>query len=144
MSIPNPDFLHSYYSGIDRTRHEDYSVYVFDLFDEGYIELLVDKLMYDLNIENNVDKINFAASFVQNLEYKRDSETNESLEYPYYPIETLDDAITLLTGVEAGRRDERGEYPAGSINQRVQARLLELFELRQKHSLARTGDQENE
>ena len=35
------------------------------------------------------DKINYVASFVQSLEYKSDSETNASYEYPRYPLETI-------------------------------------------------------
>ena len=89
ISIPYPNFLYSHYSSIDRARLEDYSVYVFDLYDDNYIDLLVDRLMHSSNMESDVDKINFATSFVQNLEYKKDSETNESFEYPRYPIETI-------------------------------------------------------
>jgi len=89
LSVPYPEFLDSYYSSIDRARLEDYSVYVFDLYDDDYIDLLIDRLMYDSGIEEDIDKINFAASFVQNLEYKKDSETNESFEYPRYPVETI-------------------------------------------------------
>jgi len=89
LSVPYPEFLYLYYSNIDRSRLEDYSVYVFDLYDDDYIDLLIDRLMYGSNMEDDVDKINFAASFVQNLEYKKDSETNGSFEYPRYPIETI-------------------------------------------------------
>jgi lon-related putative ATP-dependent protease len=49
-----------------------------------------------------------------------------------YPIETVDDAIELLTGVEAGVVDAQGAYPEGSINRRVQARLDQLNKLRQE------------
>lgn len=49
-----------------------------------------------------------------------------------YAIHTADEAISLLTGVPAGERDERGEFPAGAVNQRVEARLLEFSKLRQK------------
>jgi len=45
-----------------------------------------------------------------------------------YPVRTVDEAITILTGVEAGERDEEGNYPEGSVNARVQARLKELAE----------------
>lgn len=40
-----------------------------------------------------------------------------------YPIATIDEGITLLTGVEAGEPDENGEYPHGSINRKVAKRL---------------------
>jgi len=89
LSVPYPEFLYSYYSSIDRSRLEDYSVYVFDLYDDDYIDLLIDRLMYGSDIEDDIDKINFAASFVQNLKYKKDSEINGSFEYPRYPVETI-------------------------------------------------------
>jgi hypothetical protein len=34
--------------------------------------------------------------------------------------------MELLTGVPAGERDEEGKFPEGSINQRVEARLIDL------------------
>jgi len=89
LIVPYPEFLYSYYVGIERSSIEDYSVYVFDYYDNDYIDLLIDRLMYGSKMEDDVDKINFAASFVQNLKYKKDSETNESFEYPRYPIETI-------------------------------------------------------
>ena len=47
-----------------------------------------------------------------------------------YPVETIDQGIELLTGVPAGEPDETGAFPAGSVNQRVEARLRELAERR--------------
>jgi lon-related putative ATP-dependent protease len=47
-----------------------------------------------------------------------------------YPVETIDQGIELLTGVPAGEPDETGEFPAGSVNQRVEARLRALAEKR--------------
>jgi predicted ATP-dependent protease len=47
-----------------------------------------------------------------------------------YPVETIDQGIGLLTGVPAGKADETGTFPAGSVNQRVEARLRELAERR--------------
>lgn len=43
--------------------------------------------------------------------------------FAIYPIRTIDEGIALLTGVPAGERDARGEYPPGSVNRKVQARL---------------------
>ena len=45
-------------------------------------------------------------------------------------METIDQGIEILTGVPAGERDDAGEFPAGSVNQRVEARLMELAEKR--------------
>jgi predicted ATP-dependent protease len=44
------------------------------------------------------------------------------------PVESVDGAMELLTGVPAGERDERGAFPEGSVNGRVEARLAKLAE----------------
>jgi len=54
-------------------------------------------------------------------------------QFAVYPIETVDQAVALLTGVPAGEPDAQGQYPAGTVNQRVAARLQELFQLRLKY-----------
>jgi predicted ATP-dependent protease len=61
-----------------------------------------------------------------------------------YPVETVDEAVELLMGVEAGAPDENGVYPQGSINARVQARLEELNELRQRYGEAEKEKEEHE
>lgn len=40
-----------------------------------------------------------------------------------YPIETLDDAIALLMGYEAGNRNNKGEFPKNSIYRLIEERL---------------------
>jgi hypothetical protein len=47
-------------------------------------------------------------------------------EFHIYPIETIDQGIELLTGIEAGERGEDGDYPYGTVNHRVQRRLNEM------------------
>jgi predicted ATP-dependent protease len=39
------------------------------------------------------------------------------------PIETVDQGLALLTGLPAGEPDKNGNYPAGTINHRIAARL---------------------
>ena len=56
----------------------------------------------------------------------------EEGKFHIYPVTTIDEAIELLTGIEAGESNEEGNYPEGSINCRVQARLEELVNLRQE------------
>ncbi len=41
-------------------------------------------------------------------------------------METIDQGIELLTGLEAGERDAEGGYPEASFNRRVEDRLSEL------------------
>jgi ATP-dependent Lon protease len=43
-----------------------------------------------------------------------------------YPVETIDQGIEILTGVEAGARQEDGTYPAGTVNYLVDKKLLEF------------------
>jgi hypothetical protein len=51
-----------------------------------------------------------------------------------HAVENVDEAIELLTGVSAGERDEEGAFPEGSINQRVESRLVELAEAQRSFS----------
>jgi hypothetical protein len=86
ISIPYPDFLFEYYSSLDRILKEDYSFYVFDKYDDDFLRLLSNLLQFSSSTQSDVDKINFAASFIQNLEYKSDVTEDD---YPNYPVETL-------------------------------------------------------
>ncbi|WP_028585336.1 Lon protease family protein [Desulfogranum mediterraneum] len=45
-------------------------------------------------------------------------------QFSIYPISTVDEAISLLTGREAGESDSGGVYPEDSVNGRVEATLL--------------------
>jgi predicted ATP-dependent protease len=47
-----------------------------------------------------------------------------------YPVRHVDDAITLLTGIEAGQRTRSGSFPRGTVNLAVQKRLKALAEKR--------------
>jgi predicted ATP-dependent protease len=49
-----------------------------------------------------------------------------------YPVDTVDDALELLTGIAVGAPDAEGVLPEGSVNQRVAQRLQHLAELRRK------------
>jgi len=89
ISVPYVDFLFDYYDGLSRIQNEDYCLYIFDPFDDPYLDLFTDLLMAEYIGFDDVDKINFAASLVQSLEYKKDSLTDDSYEYPRYPVETL-------------------------------------------------------
>ncbi len=41
-----------------------------------------------------------------------------------YPVATINQGLEILTGLPAGERDETGQFPEGSVNRRVEARLL--------------------
>jgi lon-related putative ATP-dependent protease len=67
------------------------------------------------------------ASNVQHLMLRHDVvDAAAAGKFNIYPVQTVDQAIELLTGVPAGERDEDGNFPEGSINHRVESRLLDL------------------
>lgn len=51
-------------------------------------------------------------------------------EFKIISIAHVDEALSLLTGTEAGTRDQEGNFPDGSVNALVEASLLELAEVR--------------
>jgi lon-related putative ATP-dependent protease len=64
------------------------------------------------------------SSNVQHLMLRLDVvEAAKEGRFHIYPVETIDDGIELLTGVKAGTRDKNGEFPPGSVNGLVEARL---------------------
>jgi lon-related putative ATP-dependent protease len=72
------------------------------------------------------------ASNVRHLMLRQDIvEAVRSGTFKVYAVETIDQGIEILTGVRAGERDASGKFPEGSVNHRVEARLIELAEKRQ-------------
>ncbi len=61
-------------------------------------------------------------------------------EFSIFPIETVDQAISLLTGVDAGERVAGGKYPENSVNGLVEQRLLEFS--RSRASFGKSGERE--
>jgi lon-related putative ATP-dependent protease len=45
-----------------------------------------------------------------------------------YTIENVNDGIQILTGVEAGEKDQKGKYPVGSAHWKIQRKLKEFHE----------------
>ena len=71
------------------------------------------------------------ASNVKHLMLRRDVvAAAQAGQFHVYSVENVDQAIALLTGVAAGQADDNGQYPTGSINERVATRVAELNELR--------------
>jgi predicted ATP-dependent protease len=72
------------------------------------------------------------ASNVQHLMLRQDVvEAVEAGKFHIYPVQTVDEGIEILTGLPAGKPDEDGRYPEGSLNYQVQERLAQLAEKRQ-------------
>jgi hypothetical protein len=63
-------------------------------------------------------------------------EAVEEKRFRIYPISTIDQGIEILTGTPAGARDEKGEFAAETINQRVEAKLIEFADKRRAYAAA--------
>ena len=48
--------------------------------------------------------------------------------FAIYPVASIDQGMELLTGLSAGQRDAAGEFPEGTVNQRIEARLVGFSE----------------
>ncbi len=64
-------------------------------------------------------------------------------QFHIYEVDTVDDALYLLTGIEPGEMDEEGNYPEGSLNARANERLHEMTLIRQ-HYAEHAKDKEDE
>lgn len=54
----------------------------------------------------------------------------EKNQFYIYPVNTVDEAISILTGLPAGERNKKMEFPENSVNYKVEKRLLEFAELK--------------
>ena len=83
------------------------------------------------------------AANVKHLMLRRDVvAAAEAGQFRIYAVENVDQAIATLTGLPAGEADAKGEYPEGSVNRRVAARLAELTEI--SASFARKSEKKPE
>ena len=62
-------------------------------------------------------------------------EAAEAGDFHIYPVETVDQGIELLTGVEAGERGAQNGFPEDTINGRVEARLRTYADRRRQFAL---------
>ncbi|MFQ5634754.1 MAG: Lon protease family protein [Gammaproteobacteria bacterium] len=67
------------------------------------------------------------ADNVQHLVLRRDvADAVAAGRFSVFPLRHVDQAITLMTGTEAGRRDDDGRFPDDSVNGQVARALAEL------------------
>ena len=88
-----PQALYDDYKGIPRPPTANYSVYVTHPLDDTSMNNLVKMIERVAEKEgfSELEKVEFATTFVQSLPYTSDSVTTSYDEYPRYPIETLVD-----------------------------------------------------
>jgi len=69
------------------------------------------------------------ASNVKHLMLKEELlEAVKKGKFAIYAVKTVDEGISILTGIEAGKADEKGVFPPESVNGKVVARLKQLSE----------------
>ena len=77
------------------------------------------------------------AGNVQHLMLRRDVvDAVRTGKFHIYPVSRIDEGIELLTGVTAGERQPDGKFPKGTVNRRVEDRLLGLAEQRRRFGLS--------
>jgi lon-related putative ATP-dependent protease len=80
---------------------------------------------------------------VRNLMLKKEIvESVRGGKFHIYPSETIDQAIEILTEMEAGERDSNGKFKEGTVNYLVDKRLKELVEDFTKLAKERMGKRE--
>jgi hypothetical protein len=82
LRLPSVNWSCEYYNGLSRFDINDDAPYVFDPYDDTYIDFIAHQLLTMSHAQSDVEKINFIASFVQSIPYVENT-------YPTYPIELL-------------------------------------------------------
>jgi lon-related putative ATP-dependent protease len=68
---------------------------------------------------------------VKHLMLRKDVvEAVEANRFQVYPVDHVDQALSLLMGQSAGMKDEKGNFPDGSVNGKIRDRLLDFAEKR--------------
>ncbi len=65
-------------------------------------------------------------------------------QFQIYEVHTVDQALTLLTGIEPGEANEEGDYPEGSLNAMAYDRLHEMTLIRQHYAEQAKEKEESE
>lgn len=71
-----------------------------------------------------------AANVKHLMLHRRVVEAARDGRFHVHAVETIAQGIEILTGMPAGERGADGAFPAGSVNHRVEARLIQLAEAR--------------
>jgi Lon-like ATP-dependent protease len=73
------------------------------------------------------------AANVKNLMLREDVvEAIAAGQFHIWTVETIDEGIELLTGVKAGKRNTKGQFPPDSVHGKVEARLKQIADVLEK------------
>jgi lon-related putative ATP-dependent protease len=68
----------------------------------------------------------------------------EKEKFAIYTVKTIDEGISILTGIEAGKADEKGDFPPASVNGKVITRLKELSKIAKEFSQSKENKNNEE
>lgn len=79
---------------------------------------------------------------VKNLMLKREVlEAVEKGQFHIYPVSTIEEGIEILTGMEAGVREDDGTYPEGTLFRKVDEKLRQMAEMSKEFGKAREEEE---
>lgn len=67
-------------------------------------------------------------------------EAVEQRQFSVFAVQNIDEALSILTGMKAGKRNDAGEFPEGSVNYRVEQQLIRYASLRKSFAESSDGD----
>lgn len=82
LRLPSMNWSYEYYKGLSLFDIDDDAPYVFDPYDDSYIDFIAHQLLAMSHAQSDVEKIDFVASFVQGIPYVENT-------YPTYPMVLL-------------------------------------------------------
>jgi predicted ATP-dependent protease len=77
----------------------------------------------------------------KNLMLRKDvREAVDNDKFQIYSVESVDEGMEILTGLEMGEPDEDGNYPEGTINYKVMDRLNQFANKRREYMISENGE----
>src|SRR6056297_135271 len=77
----------------------------------------------------------------KNLMLRKDvREAVDNDKFQIYSVESVDEGMEILTGLEMGEPDEEGNYPEGTINYKVMDRLNQFANKRREYMISENGE----
>lgn len=70
-------------------------------------------------------------------------ESVKKKEFHIYAVNTIDEGIEILTDIPAGKKQQDGTYPKGTINYLVMKKLKKYYEKARANSVSATNNNSN-
>ncbi|MBT8077498.1 MAG: ATP-dependent protease, partial [Gammaproteobacteria bacterium] len=68
----------------------------------------------------------------------------EKQQFGVFGVQSIDEAVLVLTGIDAGERDGNGQFPQGTVNRKVEEQLLRYANLRRQFATRKDPENSNE